>query len=95
MVAAGLPTSSLPAMLAALVEALTASPHLEFVLDWVKAVCTAHGSAIQNLTASAVQPALRALQRVVAQLHDQLTPACDSNLYTLRYLSQAPREENS
>lgn len=37
-------------------------------------------------------PALRGLQKVLSQLHDDLAGPCDENLYTLRYLTQASRE---
>ena len=46
-VASGVPTSALPTVLAALAEALVQSPHLEFVLDFVKAICTVHGGSLQ------------------------------------------------
>ena len=42
--AAGVPTAMLPAVLTALAEALTDSPHLEFVLGWVHALCVSHGA---------------------------------------------------
>ena len=88
-VASGIPTSTLPKLLGAIGEALANSAHVEFVLDWLTAVATAHGGAIQQLSASEVRPAIRALQRSVADIHDSLKTACDSNLFTLRYLSQA------
>ena len=87
-VAAGIPTSSLRAVLEVLADGLTSSPHLEFVLNWIQALCTIHGGTIQSLAAKDVQPSLRALHRVVAQVHEQLCAACDSNLYTLQYLSR-------
>ncbi len=37
-------------------------------------------------------PALRSLQKVLSQLHDDLAGPCDENLYTLRYLTQASRK---
>ena len=89
-VAAGVPTSALPTVLAVLAEALTDSPHLEFVLGWVQSLCVVHGGALQNTAQNAgALPPLRALQRAVAQVHDQLAVACDSNLYTLEYLTAA------
>jgi hypothetical protein len=38
-VAAGAPSSAVPAVLVALSEALAASPHMEFLLTWVHALC--------------------------------------------------------
>lgn len=40
--AGGAPTAAVPAVLAALAEALAASPHLEFLLTWVHALCLRH-----------------------------------------------------
>lgn len=37
--AAGAPSAAVPVVLAALSEALAASPHLEFLLTWVRALC--------------------------------------------------------
>lgn len=37
--AAGAPSSAVPAVLVALSEALAASPHMEFLLTWVHALC--------------------------------------------------------
>ncbi len=45
---------------------------------------------VQGLPASAA-PALRGLQKVLSQLHDDLSGPCDENLYTLRYLAAAKR----
>lgn len=87
--ATDLPTSSLATVLRTLAEAIGGSPHLEFLLDWVRAVCTAHGPVLQSMAAGDVTPPLRALQRGLAELQSQLTTACDGNMYTLRYLSQA------
>lgn len=42
----------------------------------------------QGLAASA-SPALRALQKVLGQLHDDLAGPTEHNLYTLQYLAQA------
>lgn len=44
--------------------------------------------ALQGLQPSAA-PALRGLQKVLSQLHDDLAGPCDDNLYTLQYLAAA------
>jgi hypothetical protein len=44
--------------------------------------------APQGLQPSAA-PALRGLQKVLSQLHDDLAGPCDDNLYTLQYLAAA------
>lgn len=85
LVAATLPAAVAPALLAALGEALPSTPHLEHVLGWVKAVCARHGAAIQAQPGAAA-PALRALQKGLAQLQEDLAATCESNLYSLEYL---------
>lgn len=82
-VASRLPSASLGPVLESLAAALSSTPHLEFVLTWVRETCAAHGTAIME---GSIKPALRALHRAVADFHDQLIPVCDSNLYTLQYL---------
>lgn len=88
LVAADIPTSGLAIVLSAIAEALTSSPHLEFWLDWLQTICTAHGVIIQG-SAAAVQGPLRSLQRVVAHIYDQLSSLCNSNVYLLQFLCQA------
>lgn len=158
-VAAGAPSAAVPAVLTALSEAMAASPHVEFLLTWVQALCLrpdvaqkvqsvshaccvcwfcvccrmcdayfialiteaavlplSHSSPahlthavakpatlsgfcrvcdyhpvhamVQGLQPSAA-PALRGLQKVLSQLHDDLAGPCDDNLYTLRYIAAA------
>lgn len=43
----------------------------------------------QAMQASATMPVFRALQQAVTKAHEDLASACDSNLYTLRYLCSA------
>ncbi len=45
--AAGVPAVYVPTVLTALAEAVGETAHLEFVLGWVKAVCTAHGEGLR------------------------------------------------
>ncbi|GLC52693.1 hypothetical protein PLESTB_000658000 [Pleodorina starrii] len=45
--AAGLPPVFVPAVLGALAECAAQCPHLEFVLSWVRTVCTAHGGLLK------------------------------------------------
>lgn len=44
-VAAGAPSAAVPAVLAAVSEAMAASPHVEFLLTWVQALCLRHDVA--------------------------------------------------
>ena len=43
----------------------------------------------QGMPSSATMPAFRALQTAVTKAHEDLASACDTNLYTLRYLCAA------
>lgn len=88
LVAADIPVSALGVVLSAMATALVSSPHLEFCLGWLQAICTAHGAVIHGSTSS-IQTPLRNLQRIIAQIHDQLSSVCSSNVYSLQYLCQA------
>ncbi len=91
-VAAGVPSASVPQMLVALASYLADSPHLEFLLGWLQHVCVKHGRTLQSEKAAVVMPAIRSLQRVLGKTHEDLSAACDSNLYTLQYLCASGRD---
>lgn len=88
-VTAGIPSASVAQVLVALAAYLADSPHLEFLLGWLRDVCVKHGKTLQNEKAAAVMPAFRSLQRVLGKTHEDLAAASDSNLYTLQYLCVA------
>ena len=89
-VARKIPTMTLPKLLGAVNVALTSSAHMEYMLDWISAIFTAHGRVMRSqIAASEIQPSIRALQHSVAELHEGLTATCESNLFTLQYLSQS------
>lgn len=52
--AGALPPAFVPQVLTQLAEALSSSPHLEFLLTWVRAVCAAHGEALRAAASGAV-----------------------------------------
>jgi hypothetical protein len=54
----------------------------------VRALCAVHGAQLQGGGAAAA-PALRLLQKVLNRLHQDLSSACEANLYTLEYLTTA------
>ena len=101
LVAGSVPASGLADVLAALGELLQASPHLEFLLRWISALCVAHSTAIGAACRTgpgaqqpqgghaAVLPPLRALNRAVAKLHEDLGLAAEQNVFSLKYLSTA------
>lgn len=88
-VASGVPTASVASVLQALAECLSETPHVEFALRWVRALCARHAAALQTMPSSVTLPVFRSLQRVLTRLQDDLSTAAESNLYTLRYLSAA------
>lgn len=94
-VAAGVSSSSVPQVLVALASYLADSPHLEFLLCWLRHVCLKHGKTLQLEKAAVVMPAIRSLQRVLSKTHEDLSAACDSNMYTLQYLCAAGQNGQS
>lgn len=89
-VAASVPSATVVSLLTCLAEALASSPHLEFMLAWVHALCTHHGNVLQvhsSSTHSAVLPALRAVQKSLFRVHEDISTACQTNVYTLQFLT--------
>uniref|UniRef100_A0A7R9V1J8 Small-subunit processome Utp12 domain-containing protein n=1 Tax=Chlamydomonas euryale TaxID=1486919 RepID=A0A7R9V1J8_9CHLO len=84
-IAAALPAAWVPAVLTSLGEQLPGSPHLEFLLVWARAVCTSHGHVLEGGGPRAM-PALRLLQKELSRVHEDLSTACEADLYTLEYL---------
>lgn len=91
-VAAGVPSASVPQVLLALASYLADSPHLEFLLSWLRDICIKHGRSLQNEKAAVIMPAIRSLQRVLSKTHEDLSAACDNNQYMLQYLCAAGRD---
>jgi periodic tryptophan protein 2 len=85
LVVATLPAVVAPGLLGTLAEALPATPHVEHVLSWVKALCSRHGMAMQSRAGEAA-PALRALHKALAGLQEDLGSTVEANLYSLQYL---------
>ena len=90
-VAAGVPSASVPQVLVALADL----PHLEFLLSWLRDICVRHGKSIQNEKAAPLMLAIRSLQKVLGKTYEDLSAACDSNLYTLQYLCAAGKNGHS
>ncbi len=47
MIAGSVPAAALTDVLAALADYMTDSPHLEFLLKWVRSLCLRHGTTLQ------------------------------------------------
>lgn len=80
------PAAYLPQLLGLISEALTASPHVEFLLRWVHALCTQHGELLKKADTT-IMPVLRSLQKGLGRLHADLSEASEQNMYTLEYLT--------
>ncbi|GBG90659.1 hypothetical protein CBR_g51007 [Chara braunii] len=89
LVVKGVPLTYLTALLRVLAHMLESSPHLEFLLRWCQEVCVAHGRYLQ-LRSRETMPVMKALQKGIVRLHDDLASACSSNQYLLQYLTSAP-----
>ena len=61
--------------------------------SWVKALCVRHGAAIQSSGVGGALPALRALQKALTRLHEDLAATCEGNMYTLEYLCSAGKQQ--
>jgi hypothetical protein len=98
-VARALPALYLEPLLRALAGLLTESPHLEFLLRWVRAVAVAHGPALQQGgpggggpgSGCVGPPVLRALQQALSRVHADVAGAAEGNVYTLEYLVAASK----
>nr|ADI46885.1 UTP1f [Volvox carteri f. nagariensis] len=59
---AGLPAVFVPAMLGTLAECAAQCPHVEFVLAWIRTLCTAHGPLLKAAAAGSVGGAAPAVR---------------------------------
>jgi periodic tryptophan protein 2 len=103
-----LPATAAPGMLETLAQLVPSSPHLEFLLKWVRALGLRHGVMLQQqqqqqymrhggggnngraAAAAAATPALRALQKTLTKVHEDLAAMCESNVYSLEYITNVP-----
>ena len=94
-VAAAIPPSAVTTMLVELARSLSATPHLEFMLSWLRALCLHHGSALQTsggsggASMSSCAPAFRTVQQAVTKLHDDIRTSTEENMYALRFFCAA------
>lgn len=88
--AAALPATAALRALAALAPALATTPHLQFVLRWVRSLLEAHGSAIAAAPRASTMPVLREVQRSMAAATARLASSVEQCVYKLAYLVVAP-----
>ena len=62
------------------------TPHVEHIISWLHQICARHGIAIQHMSTQ-VEPVLKGIAKSLNQLHDDLGGLCESNIYSLRYLT--------
>lgn len=85
-VTAAIPAAFVPQLLGAVAELMTDSPHVQFLLQWVRTLCTRHGQQLSS-GSGAHLPVLRAVQKSLNRMHSDLGAACESNVYTLDFLT--------
>lgn len=87
-IASSIPSRYLQRLIEAFADLLESCPHLEFILQWCKELCKAHGHSIQQ-NSSSLRPALNSLHKPLTRSHQDLTDVCSSNEYMLKYLCSA------
>jgi len=88
-VALDLPAATAPKVLAAVAAAMPASPHLEFLLLWIRSLGVAHGEAIRAMPRHVTSAAVRAALHSVNAMHTDLQRLCEGNLWALAYAGTA------
>lgn len=94
-VSQGLPIQVVPKVLSQVAEILPRSPHVEFLLRWVQHLGVSHGEELRNMAPNELMPALRALQRSVVPMHEDLQSVAEGNVYTLDFLASQRGLEGS
>lgn len=84
-----LPTVYITRMLRFVASSADETPHLEFNLLWIQALLAVHGRYIKD-HAGTFAPELRAVQRAVDGIRDDLKRLSERNVYALEYLLSKP-----
>ncbi|KAL1997207.1 hypothetical protein VTN49DRAFT_7354 [Thermomyces lanuginosus] len=84
-----LPTTYLPRLLRFVAHATDETPHLEFNLLWIESMLSIHGRYLKE-NAARFAPELRAVQRAVDDIRDNLKRLSERNVYELDYLLSKP-----
>ncbi|KAJ5672802.1 hypothetical protein N7507_001929 [Penicillium longicatenatum] len=83
------PTVYLPRLLRFVAHAADETPHLEFNLMWIESLFSCHGRYFKE-NSGAFAPELRAVQRAVDDIRENLKRLTEKNLYDLNYLLSRP-----
>jgi periodic tryptophan protein 2 len=86
-VAAALPAAVAVPVLAAAAAHVGETPHVEYSLAWLHALCDCHAAALQAALRTSVMPPLRALKQGLQEVSVRLRPAVERCLHSLEYLS--------
>lgn len=83
------PTVYLPRLLRFVAHAADETPHLEFNLMWIESLFSCHGRYFKE-NSGTFAPELRAVQRAVDDIRENLKRLTEKNLYDLNYLLSKP-----
>lgn len=84
-----LPTVYLPRLLRFVAYAAEETPHLEFNLLWFESILSSHGRYLKDNSGTFAQE-LRAVQRAIDDIRDNLKKLTERNAYNLKYLLSQP-----
>ena len=83
------PTVYLPRLLRFVAYAAEETPHLEFNLLWIESLMSSHGRYFKDNSGTFAQE-LRAVQRAIDDIQDNLKRLTERNAYNLQYLLSQP-----
>ncbi|KKK12900.1 hypothetical protein P175DRAFT_0523917 [Aspergillus ochraceoroseus IBT 24754] len=84
-----IPTVYLPRFLRFIAHATDETPHLEFNLLWIESLFSSHGRYFKD-NAGTLAPELRAVQRALDDISENLKRLSEKNLHDLNYLLAKP-----
>lgn len=83
------PTVYMPRLLRFVAHAAEETPHLEFNLMWLESLLSSHGRYFKD-NSGTFAPELRAVQRAIDGIRENLKRLSERNLYDLNYLLSKP-----
>lgn len=83
------PAVYLPRLLRFVAHAAEETPHLEFNLIWIQSLLSCHGRYLKD-NAGSFAPELRAVQRAIDDIQENLKRITEKNAYQLKYLLSMP-----
>ncbi|GIC90070.1 snoRNA-binding rRNA-processing protein PWP2 [Aspergillus udagawae] len=89
LVVHALPTVYLSRFLRFVAQAAEETPHLEFNLRWIESLLSIHGRYFKD-NAGTLATELRAIQRAVDDIRENLRKLTEKNVYDLNYLLSKP-----